>query len=125
MLGVQDVISLGVLNLADIRHPPGSIRRRARGNTRRAGAGAPHRHAPAHGAGGENLRQSLPNEGQTERALALLGLALRQPSWAGEDQQELEVFLSRWALDRAVVDAGLAKGAALDWDLTIQTLLKG
>jgi hypothetical protein len=64
-------------------------------------------------------------EGQTEQALALLGLAQRQPAWTEENQHDVETVLSRWALDPAVVASGLAKGAALDWDLTIQELLNG
>jgi adenylate cyclase len=64
-------------------------------------------------------------EGQTEEALAFWGLARVHPAWASDDQQELDAALARWALDVAVVEAGLAKGAALDWDTTIQELLKG
>ena len=63
-------------------------------------------------------------EGQTERALALLGLARQHPAWYSADQYELDVWLAGRALDPAVVEAGLAQGAALDWDATIQELLK-
>jgi hypothetical protein len=31
---------------------------------------------------------------------------------------------AEWALDPSVVEAGLAKGAELDWDETIEELLK-
>jgi adenylate cyclase len=64
-------------------------------------------------------------EGQPERAFALLGLAHSQPAWHSEIQDELEISLAKWAQDPAVVEAGMAKGAELDWDTTIQELLKG
>jgi len=63
-------------------------------------------------------------EGQVEQALALWGLARRQPAWSSDHQRELDLTLAHWALDAAAVEAGLAKGAALDWDTTIQELLK-
>jgi hypothetical protein len=34
-------------------------------------------------------------------------------------------MLAEWGLDPEVVEAGLRQGAALDWDETIQVLLKG
>jgi hypothetical protein len=52
-------------------------------------------------------------------------LARRQPAWSSDDQYLLGLTLARWALDPAVAEAGLAKGATLDWDATIQELLKG
>jgi class 3 adenylate cyclase/tetratricopeptide (TPR) repeat protein len=64
-------------------------------------------------------------EGQTERALRLWGLARRHPAWSSDNQHELDTALAEWALDPSVVEAGLAKGAELDWDATIQELLKG
>jgi hypothetical protein len=64
-------------------------------------------------------------EGQTERALELWGLAQRHPAWSSEHQRGQDFTLARWALDPAVVEAGLAESAALDWDTTIQELLKG
>jgi tetratricopeptide (TPR) repeat protein len=62
-------------------------------------------------------------EGQTERALALLGLARRQPAWDSEAELYLEHRLTEWALDPAMVEMGLKKGEELDWDKTIQELL--
>ena len=125
VLGVQDVISLGALNLADIDIHLGHFAAARAEIHEGLALGLRIGMAPRMVQAVKTFALLCQNEGQTERALALLGLALRQPSWASEDQQELETFLSRWALDRAVVDAGLAKGAALDWDLTIQELLKG
>ncbi len=63
-------------------------------------------------------------EGQTEQALTLLGLASLQPAWGSDDQHDMDTTLIQWALDAAVVEAGLAKGATLDWDATIQKLVK-
>jgi predicted ATPase/class 3 adenylate cyclase len=64
-------------------------------------------------------------EGRTDRALALLGLARRHPAWDSVAQLYLELMLAEWGLDPEVVEAGLRQGAALDWDETIQVLLKG
>jgi adenylate cyclase len=64
-------------------------------------------------------------EGQTERAFALLGLARRHPAWDSVGQRYLDLQLAEWALDPATVEVGLKKGEKLDWDETIQELLKG
>jgi class 3 adenylate cyclase/predicted ATPase len=72
-----------------------------------------------------NFAELAHAEGQTERALVLYGLARRHPAWSGEHQRQLDLALSGWALDPFVVEAGLAKGAELDWDKIIQELLKG
>ena len=64
-------------------------------------------------------------ERQTGQALALLGLARSQPAWSGDDQRWLDAKLAEWALDPDVVNAGLAKGAELGWEITIQELMKG
>jgi tetratricopeptide (TPR) repeat protein len=67
-------------------------------------------------------------EGQSERGLALIGMARQHPAWDSEAQHQLNTLLTEWeityALDRATVEAGLAKGAELDWDKTIEELLK-
>ena len=47
-----------------------------------------------------------------------------QPAWSGDDQRNLDYTLAEWALDPAVVEAGLKEGEKLDWDATIQELLK-
>jgi tetratricopeptide (TPR) repeat protein len=64
-------------------------------------------------------------EGQTARALTLVGLVRRQPSSSNPGfQRYLDMALAKWGLDPSVVAAGLATGAELDWDATIQELLK-
>lgn len=63
-------------------------------------------------------------EGQTQRALALLGLARQHHAWSHEMQRNMDGMLAEWGLDSSVVEAGFAKGAALDWDETIQELLE-
>jgi class 3 adenylate cyclase/predicted ATPase len=62
-------------------------------------------------------------EGQIERALALLGLARQHLAWGFEQQHHMDAMLAEWALDPSVAEAGIAKGAGLDWDETIQNLL--
>lgn len=63
-------------------------------------------------------------EGQIERALALYGLARCQPAWSGDNQRGLDYALTDWGIDPSVVEAGLKKGKELDWEQTIQELLK-
>ena len=62
-------------------------------------------------------------EGRAERALALYGLARHHPAWDSESQREMDAELARWGLEPAMVEAGLAKGAELDFDQTLQELL--
>jgi class 3 adenylate cyclase/outer membrane protein assembly factor BamD (BamD/ComL family) len=64
-------------------------------------------------------------EGQTERPLALLGLARHHPAWRSDFQRQLDNILAEWALDPSVVEAGLKRGEGLDWEEMIQELLKG
>jgi hypothetical protein len=64
-------------------------------------------------------------EGQTERALAYIGLVRRQPAWGSDNQRILDAALAEWALDPSVAEAGLQAGESLDWDATVQELLKG
>lgn len=63
-------------------------------------------------------------EGQVDRALELTGLARSHPSWGSEHQREWELAQARWALDPATIEAGLSRGAALDFDATVQALLR-
>jgi tetratricopeptide (TPR) repeat protein len=62
-------------------------------------------------------------EGQSERALALLGLACQHPAWSYEHQHGIDTMLAEWGLNPSVVKAGMAKGAQLDWDETIRNLV--
>jgi tetratricopeptide (TPR) repeat protein len=64
-------------------------------------------------------------EGQTERALMLLGLVGNHPAWDSDFQRSLEMTLAKWTLDPSARQAGMARGAKLDWDKTIEELLKG
>jgi tetratricopeptide (TPR) repeat protein len=125
VLGVQDVIALGALNLADIDISLGQFTA-ARSEIHEGLALALRIGLPPRVLQAVRMFAYLNHyEGRSERALALLGLAQRQPAWTDEHQHDAETVLSHWALDPAVVEAGLAKGAALDWDQTIQELLKG
>jgi tetratricopeptide (TPR) repeat protein len=123
-LGVQDVIALGALNLADIDISLGQFAA-ARSEIHEGLALALRIGLPPRVLQAVRMFAYLKHyEGQTERALALLGMAQRQPAWTDEHQHDVEMVVSHWALDPTVVAAGLAKGAALDWDLIIQVLLK-
>ena len=125
VLGVQDVIALGALNLADVDIKLGDFTA-ARSEIHEGLALALRIGLPPRVLQAVRMCASLNHyEGQTERALSLLGLAQRRPAWTDAHQHDAETVLSQWALDPEEVEAGLAKGAALDWDLTIQELLKG
>ena len=125
VLGVQDVIALGALNLADVDIKLGDFTA-ARSEIHEGLALALRIGLPPRVLQAVRMCAYLNHyEGQTERALSLLGLAQRQPAWTDAHQHDAETVLSQWALDPEEVEAGLAKGAALDWDLTIQELLKG
>jgi hypothetical protein len=63
-------------------------------------------------------------EGQLDRALALFGLARSQAAWCGDDQRNLDATLTDWKIDPPVAEAGLKRGEALDWEQTIQELLR-
>jgi tetratricopeptide (TPR) repeat protein len=62
-------------------------------------------------------------EGQTDWALALMGLARHHPAWDSEAQSDLDTAFAQWALDPSVAEVGMAKGAEMDWDNTIDELL--
>lgn len=64
-------------------------------------------------------------EGKTEQALGLFGLVHRQPAFRADLQREMDLTLAKWELNPSMVEAGMAKGAELDWDKTIEELLKG
>ena len=63
-------------------------------------------------------------EGRVEDALALYGLAQRQPAWSSDHQRGMDENLARWNLDPALVQDGLKRGAQADWDATLLQLVK-
>ena len=63
-------------------------------------------------------------EGDRAWALALAGLMRRQPAWSSEDTRWLDALLAAWALDPETAAASMAKGDELDWDNTIQAILR-
>ncbi|MBP8002068.1 MAG: tetratricopeptide repeat protein [Chloroflexi bacterium] len=71
----------------------------------------------------KNFGYLAQQEGQTERALALYGLARRHPAWSNDHQRQVNEALAELALDPSLLEAGLKRGEALDWDATIHELL--
>jgi adenylate cyclase len=63
-------------------------------------------------------------EGQTERALALYGLAQRQPAFIRSFQRDLDARLADWQIDADTAATGLAQGGALELDATVRSLLR-
>ena len=125
-MGAQHSIALGLVNLAYVDIKLGQLAA-ARAGLREGLALALRLGALPYIMVGavSNFAELALAEGQTEWALALCGLARRQPAWSNDDQRLMDETLARWALDPSVVEAGLANGAELDWDTTIQELLKG
>jgi hypothetical protein len=62
-------------------------------------------------------------EGDTDRMLALVGLALNHPSKFNDLEQEVNARLPEFNLPEKTVKAGMAKGAKLDFDATVRQLL--
>ncbi len=123
-IGAQEDIALSLINLADEEIKLGELDT-ARANSREGLALALRLGAlPRVVQVVVNFGYLAYAEGQIERALALHGLARRHPAWGGEHQRELDSALARWALDPAVAEAGLMQGELLDWDATVQELLK-
>jgi hypothetical protein len=63
-------------------------------------------------------------EGDMDRALALYGLAQHHPAFSSDDRHAVEQDLALWGLDAAAAEAGMARGAELDFDATVAELLK-
>ncbi len=64
-------------------------------------------------------------DGESRRALSLLGLARSHPASSSYHQREMDAWLAEWALAPAVVEEGLKKGEALDWEETVRELIRG
>ncbi len=62
-------------------------------------------------------------EGNLNRALELIGLAKKHPAWDSENEREANWFLGEWNLAPEHIFSHLQKGAALDWDVTLATLI--
>jgi hypothetical protein len=64
------------------------------------------------------------DNGQPDRALALMGMVQRHPSFSSDHRHILDYTLKRWGLDPDAVERGLAAGAALDFDVTVAEILR-
>jgi tetratricopeptide (TPR) repeat protein len=123
-IGAQNSIALYLLNLADLDIKLGQLAA-ARTGLREGLALAVRLGALPWVVAAVTFFANLAHaEGQTKWALALLGLACQHPAWNSGNQRGMEVDLAEWALDPAVVDAGLKAGEALDWDATVRELLR-
>jgi len=124
-IGSQAPIALGLINLADIDIKLGQLAE-ARTKLREALAIAERiGFLPWAVLAVGNFSNLAHAEGQTERALALWNLARHHPALKSDDQRALDRMLAEWALDPSVAEAGMRKGAELDWDETVKELLQG
>jgi tetratricopeptide (TPR) repeat protein len=123
-IGSQSFIALGLINLADTDIKLGQLSA-VRAGLREGLALAQRLGAlPLAGEAVMNFGNLAHAEGQTERALALIGLAHKHPAWSSDMQHDLDMMLAEWALDPSVVEAGMKKGEELDWEETVMELLK-
>jgi tetratricopeptide (TPR) repeat protein len=63
-------------------------------------------------------------QGDDDRALALMGMAQQHPAFSQDNRRLVEQSLKEWALDGERVQAGLARGAAMDFDSTVRGLIE-
>jgi tetratricopeptide (TPR) repeat protein len=61
--------------------------------------------------------------GDTDLALALLGLAQNHPAYSRDNRRMAELCQAEWQIDKVTFEAGLSKGATLDFDTVIHELL--
>ncbi len=71
------------------------------------------------------LANVLVKQGETERGLALIGLARAHPGMPQQKQTGIAEVLATVQWDTERVDAALAAGAALDFDTIVQEILDG
>ena len=67
----------------------------------------------------------LADQGQIEQAIHLYGLVRAHPAADGRLLEELDEELAQLDLSLEVIEAGLAAGAALDFDTVVQEILDG
>jgi len=63
-------------------------------------------------------------EGHQDYALTLLGVAQHHPAFSSDARHDMTRMLNEWQLAPAIVEAGLAQGAALDFDEVTKKLLR-
>lgn len=59
-------------------------------------------------------------EGNPSRGLAMVGMCKRHPAWSMNHQQGADKAIKGWNLDDAAIEAGLAQGATLDFEATVE-----
>jgi tetratricopeptide (TPR) repeat protein len=63
-------------------------------------------------------------EGDIDHALELFGVAQHHPAFSLDDQRQIDWALGEYEIDPTVAADGLARGAALDFDTTVEALLR-
>jgi hypothetical protein len=61
-------------------------------------------------------------EGHPSRGLAMLGMCKRHPAWSMNHEEGADKDIKGWNLDNVAIEAGLALGATLDFDATVETI---
>lgn len=122
-LGAQHMVALGLINLAELDIHLGNLAE-ARSGLREGLSIALRLGSNTRVLGAVIFFAELAYaEKDVDRSLALWGLARNHPAWHNELQRAMNMAFDSWKLDPAVVDAGLAHGAQLDWDATLRELL--
>lgn len=121
-IGAQHTIALTLINLGELEVHLGNYAE-ARSRLREGLALAVHLGAMPRVLGAVIFFAMLAYaDGQVERALALWGLARSHPAWHADLQRTMDQTLAEWGIAPALVESGLAQGAQLDWQATLEEL---
>jgi hypothetical protein len=73
-------------------------------------------------AAGDDVNLAARLMSQAARGLAIIGMRKRHPAWSLNFQQSADSSIKGWKLDDAAIDSGLAQGAAMDFDVTVEEI---
>ncbi len=124
-LGMTESLAITAHNLADVYSTLGQLDESRRFAVECVRLARPVGATPLQLAALVPLAEVLLKEGETGRALALLGLARSHPSTPNQKQIGIQEALATVTLDPAEVEAALAAGAALDFDTVVGEVLAG
>ena len=124
-LGMTESMAFTAHNLADVYNALGQLDESRRFAVECIRLARPVGATPLQLAALVPLAEVLLKEGQTGRALALLGLARSHPSTPNQKQIGIREALATVTLDPAEVETALAAGAALDFDTVVGEIPDG
>ncbi len=124
-LGMQHSLTIALANLAEIDLNMGDVAAARRGARETLSLTLQLGHMSRILMAFQIFGLILIEEGQIDRALALLGLALAHPALEYQSRTMTQETIARLGLSEDEVKAGLAAGAALDLETVVQEILDG